>query len=1077
MALCILLGVVGGYLLARQGGLPTPRSVAPAAARQAETAARPAGGTRSVPGFFGRRPPAPGPNDVVVISSFESKEDLNRWEGRSAELSQSTQYATDGRHAGKVTFFADGDLASLVLSKAFRARQLPTDWSGYQQLVFDVYNPQSSDQRLIVQLKDDDERRCKQSLTIPASSSTPVSLYMAACKGRMDLRRVTYINLFLWKPKKEATFYIDHMRLTPDLASGAGGASARQTDETQIQQDLTAIRAGITAAEQLTLAAFRRRSDAWRVGGSQAVRVPLQVTETARVARRGWLASGGIPFPPGQVTRLDQVRVIGGDGLPVVAQLKPLAMWSDGSIKWLLTGVQRDLAAGAQQQLFLEYGLASTASQPASPLRVREDKQAVTVSTGPLKFTVSKTRFTILDQAWLDRNQDGQFTDAERIAGPGTFTMVFRGRRYESSRDTSTYRLTIEEQGPLSVTLKATGWFRDEDGHGFGQFVARLQAFSGQASIRFLPTFIYTGYPANTFHFKYEGLALPENEPVDEISFVIPVTLSSAPRCRLGDEGGVFEGPLAQPVTLMQLAHDAYALSGVGVPARSGRRATGWADLSDEAHGVMVTVRDFWQQFPKAFALDPAAGTITVGLWPAQAGPLNLQTTQQATGPDSAVRGSAFGLGKTHEVMIRFHDAGVDEVAMAQFAAAVHEPVHLRPAAEWVNVTGVLGRLASNEMDRQLADELFLQRMFNWAARQIDRFGWYGMLNFGDTLSWYRKEGYDKSYPDWGWHPEGRWGWFNCEAVGTHTGALLQYIRTGKWPYFQFGEDLARHIMDVDTVHYNTIANDPRLSALTDDEYSKVGSMHRHNGDHWGDRNEELSHTSAVGILLYYYLTGYPRARDVALEVGSFCQLEPLTYSGHPDIAPQRTVASLLWNDVALYGLTQEESYLRGAAKMARILLTGQQVDGHWTDTYNPLSGAWTGEENGSYMTNYTLPALIAYHRLTNQPEAAEAIVKAVQYLIPREPYLPFFDALAYSFDVTGDGSFVQEGERRMRQAIKAQNTSGDPMWDGMVYQKLTYGRVVTFLYSTPFLFDVLERPIASRVSGAPPVPPPAPSP
>jgi len=103
-----------------------------------------------------------------------------------------------------------------------------------------------------------------------------------------------------------------------------------------------------------------------------------------------------------------------------------------------------------------------------------------------------------------------------------------------------------------------------------------------------------------------------------------------------------------------------------------------------------------------------------------------------------------------------------------------------------------------------------------------------------------------------GWHPEGRWGWYNCEVAGTHSGALIQYLRTGKQKYLDFGENLARHIMDVDTCHYNTIANDPRLKGVIDDEVSQVGSMHRHNGDHWGDRNEEADHTNNFGILLYY---------------------------------------------------------------------------------------------------------------------------------------------------------------------------------------------------------------------------------
>ena len=333
----------------------------------------------------------------------------------------------------------------------------------------------------------------------------------------------------------------------------------------------------------------------------------------------------------------------------------------------------------------------------------------------------------------------------------------------------------------------------------------------------------------------------------------------------------------------------------------------------------------------------------------------------------------------------------------------------------------------------------------------------YGMLDFGDTRTWYRKDAYDKSYVTWGWHPEGRWGWFNCEAAGTHTGALLQYLRTGKWTYFQFGEDLTRHIMDVDTVHYNTVARDPRLASVMDDEYSRVGSMHRHNADHWGGRNEEASHTNVVGILLYYYLTGDPRAHDVALEVGDFFLGEHITYSGHPDIAPQRTLANVLWGDVWLYELTHDERYLRGAAKWAARLIAGQQQDGSWVETYDPLSNAWTGEVSSSYMAYYTLPALIAYHRLTNESAVAAAIVNGTRYLMAHEEFYPFFDALAYGWELTGEAQFLDEGQARLARLIEKQDRSGDPDRQGIISEKITYGRVSPFLYSIPWLFDALE--------------------
>lgn len=1010
--------------------------------------------------------PDPAVGGAALLSGFESPAELARWETNGASLEQSTLYATEGRYAAKMTWQAGTEAPTVKLVKAFRAKQLPRDWSTSSQLAFDVFNPSSDDQRLLIQLKDQEEYRFKHVVRIPATQSKAVSIPMAVMAGAIDLKHIVHLNLFQWQPEKEVTLFVDNVRLVP-LPSGAASPAVSATQHAEEPQSLEGIDKGLVEAERLTARAFASRLTAWTQADG-TVRVPLSVQEPTGAARRGWLATGGVPFAPGQVASVSQIRLVDERGARLPAQLRTLATWHDGSIKWLLVSLQTDTQPHARRTVFLEYGNRVAGGEPSTALRVTEDADAVTVDTGPLRFSVSKKRFALFDAVWVDENRDGQLAEDERVANPGGFRLAHRGEVYDSRNDTQTYQVEIEERGPLSVTLKASGWFRDAQGEGFGKFIVRLQAFQGQRSVRLLPTFIYTGFPANRYHFKYEGLQLPENETIEDIRLVFAPALSGPVTVRLGDEGGLFEGPLLGPLTLLQRAHDAYELRSENEAPRAGRRASGWIELHDGRRGMMVAVRDFWQQFPKAFNADPNGSSIEVALWPNAAGELDLQTTAAAFGPDAVARGSAFGLGKTHELMVDFHEAGASTVDLHRFAEAFQEPLHLRPSAEWVNDTGVLGRLAANDTDRQLQDEVMLDRLFEWARRQPERYGWYGMLDFGDTLTSYRKESYDKSYDSWGWHPEGRWGWFNCEAVGTHTGALLQYLRTGKWKYFQFGEDLARHIMDVDTVHHNTIANDPRLAAVMDDEYSRVGSMHRHNADHWGGRNEEASHTNAVGIVLYYYLTGDPRAHDVALEVGDFFLGEHITYSGHPDIAPQRTLANVLWGDVWLYELTHDEAYLRGTVKWARTLIDGQQENGLWLDTYDPLTSTWKGEESHAYMTYYTLPALIAYHRLTNDPKAAEAVIKGTEYLMHHETFYPFFDALAYSFDLTGDARFLAEGEARVAALVGKQDRSGDPERDGVISEKLTYGRVTPFLYNVPFLFDPLERRVASRLLRAP---------
>ncbi|MDP3921336.1 MAG: hypothetical protein Q8R76_11085 [Candidatus Omnitrophota bacterium] len=286
-----------------------------------------------------------------------------------------------------------------------------------------------------------------------------------------------------------------------------------------------------------------------------------------------------------------------------------------------------------------------------------------------------------------------------------------------------------------------------------------------------------------------------------------------------------------------------------------------------------------------------------------------------------------------------FHSPGSPKELTTELAEAFKERLLIRPNPYWVDATGALGRLLPVD-PRYERQESLLEQLFGWAIRPPIQNRWYGMLDYGDTLSWHRNQDDDQWYPEYDWHPVGRWGWYNCEGSGTHTGALLQFARSGNWQYFEFGENLARHIMDVDTIHYDTIANDPRLKNLLDKSYSQVGSMHRHNADHWGGRSDEASHTNVWGLILYHYITGDERARDVALEVGEFFLSEPFTYAKHPDVAPARALANTLWGDVLLYELTGEEKFKNGADKIIEVFLKGQQADGSFLENYNPMDGS-----------------------------------------------------------------------------------------------------------------------------------------
>jgi len=786
--------------------------------------------------------------------------------------------------------------------------------------------------------------------------------------------------------------------------------------------------------------------------------------------------TGGIPFPMGQLQPGQPVRLHDTAGSIWPVQAKPAATWEDGSVKWLqlTTAVPTN---GQGRQLSLEYGPSVAADLPGpTSVRVDDGADAVTVTTGPITFTVSKRRFAMFDAVFADSNRSGSFEDRERLSSGGDLVVTHDNREFRSSLDTRTYQLVVEESGPLRATLKATGWLRDAKGEGFCQFIVRIQAYAGLPELRIFHTLVYTGFPGNRAVPVAAGARLPDNETIQSIAIELPVNTSQSSEFITADDRGVITTPLSAAATITQASHQSSRLREGDKTLREAVRTEGWALVQDASGGVLAEVRDAWQQFPKQLIADPVAHRMVMKLWPESAGELDLQTQQQAAGADGAGTGRAFGLAKTHELMLGFIGVHVEPELAQSIAALWREPWVLAADPDWIYDTDALGTLAPQDRGRFSDAETMLQGLFDWAERQPRNFAWYGMLDAGDTRTWYRKEAPEKSYEDWGWHPEGRWGWHNGDGVGQEAAALLAFARSQDIRYLRYGQALARHIMDVDTVHYDTVANDPRLRRLPPDA-SRVGSMHRANADHWGGPNDDASSTNVAGLLLDYYLTGEVRAWDVAQEVGGFLLGDPLVGTTRSNVTSPRTIGNILLGDVLLYQATWDPRCRDAASRWVRTLIDGQQPDGTWLEAYDPSARRWSGDAKNSDVAEHVLPALIAYHRLTGDTKAAAAITKAADALLVREPQLTSLDAIAYTYLLTGDHRYLEQGQRCVQALVAAQLHVDDPTRDGMVFDQPTYDRVGPILATVPLLFGAIDSPdFATLARTLPPAPAARPS-
>lgn len=985
-----------------------------------------------------------------LFSSFEDKRELGAWKAKDAVLEISDRYPADGAHTLRMLFEDRETQPSLILANLLRSRKGGSDWSRYKSLGFTVFSPAETKLSLSVKITDLWGRQYLDTFQLKPGGVF-IEVQVSDLEKLINPAQVDTVVFQFKKGGQSSEVYLDHIRLIQSDA-----------DEKATQEAAAASAAESGAAPYFDYD-FQSRRQAWIYRDpavqDQLIRIPFGIKNESSAACRLCAVEGGIPFPAGEIKSVEHLKLHDASGQLVPFQANVLARWPDDSIKWAGLSFDATLAPGQGTGLFLDYGRNMKGPVFESPLRYEEDEDAVTVFTGALWLRFNKKQFSLYDEARIDSNFNGIFEKEEVLSANASLHLSFNGQEYSGSNNPD-YQLLVEEAGPHRLTVRSEGWMMSGEGEKFCKVILRYTFYAGKSHFKLAHTLVYTGYPANLYNDEYRGKNLPENEMVESFGLKLPVTRTPSTEAFV-DIGQNESSPLRflsgdKTAGLMQLEWGASILENGAEKKNVPYGMAGWIDFVDKGYGLGVKIRKARENFPKALRYDPAAGAVAVELWPKEAGPLDLQTTEAARGPGAIARGSAFGLAKTHEMLIYMHRG--DAAEAAERLTAFEERLVIRTNPYWIDATGAAGRLAPAAGHRQ-DQEMMLERLFDWAARQPAAFKWYGMLNFGDTLSWWRNEDEERKYETYGWHPVGRWGWYNSEGPGVHTGALLQFMRTGKWKYFSFGENLARHIMDIDTVHYNTVAEDPRLKRVISDVYSKVGSMHRHNGDHWGGRNDEASHTNIQGLMHYYYLTADPRVLEVAEEAGEFYLGQHFTYSGHPDQAPLRALANALWGHMLLYEATGRSQYIRSATKLIEALKDGGQMPGGaFYEMYNPERRKWSGEKSDVFMAWYLVPALIKYHEMTESEDARKMFLDLMEYFLAQKRPVPeVTHGFAYAYMLTRDAKFTDAVEKGLAQLIEFQRNDVNPVLDGLIYDKPIYHRPNIFLASAPYGFGALD--------------------
>lgn len=785
-------------------------------------------------------------------------------------------------------------------------------------------------------------------------------------------------------------------------------------------------------------------------GGS----VDLLVHPEGAPLEGAWQVTVGVPFPKGELKDARLVRLLSPSGKEIPVQVRKTCTWLDGSIKWCLLDFDAELKGDSEPLRYrLEYGSGAKAPPHPHPIRLYERGDSFLVDNRKLKVMLSKAGFD------LRIVRDGRAVSHRE--GSIDFYMVDHlGEMYSFALDREA-SVTIEDRGPQRVAVKIEGWNISAEGKKLGRNVVRLYIYAGKPYLRVFHTFIIT---ADTDRVRYRDIGMRLPFRARKLSF--PGTDDTVRGAR---DGGAY---------LLQWQNDSFEIIEGGRVVKKGKRAEGIVTLLNEEEGLTLSVRDFWQNFPKE--LEVEGRSLTVHFWPRHNKP-PLHTGDKLTWKNMvflpfvhegelldfripgeyyqkfitsykhdnvlhSIGSNAMGLAKTHEILVHFHEPErlreAEKVARTFVAWPVvsPEPVHMC-------ASGAFGRIAPKGTGPYQIVEEAIEQQFDWTVRMRELTGDYGMFNYGDYhYRWIESEKRWSPHRHYaGWHHGGpRVPW-------------LMFARSGEPRFFKFAYRETRHHIDVDMCHWATPEFGERTKALL--ELAKkegVGMVLRPPGKLTPE--EELELRARVKTIeatyprekLLHELAKYRQKR-----VGGICMYKGYVHWYCGSRAYHSSMADFMlwgyylsgdrrmWDCAMEFGKALREigGEYRGRAGAAR----GCAAVSLYQATHNrkylelarrqmkySLSESKTGASIGNF---YYAPFAERWYEMTEDPELAKRWSIWAELLLKRGGLWwardAHYEKLAYGYLLTGRAEFLQYGLDQLRFYISSLFRGEPPHWHG----------------------------------------------
>lgn len=620
----------------------------------------------------------------------------------------------------------------------------------------------------------------------------------------------------------------------------------------------------------------------------------LVVREPAGIARECEPITWGIPFPEGVVDDVASIRMVHG-GITIPSAITPLSRWKDGSMKWGLFDFQVSLDAHSEKKFGVCLGASGSGcdTPDLSPITMYEVEGSVILETGDTLFHIdTRTLYPLRQVIHHGRPMLDETRTAVRLV----------------AQDGTMYSLTIErwrvhQQNPLRVELALDGEFlSSKDVHAL-RYECRIHVYSGKPAVRIDITVhnprvaLHPGCiwdlgdpgsiffrelalsfgvdtkgdgPLATFQWEEEGCISDDTSPSAGKS---PTMHRMPPQ--LLTENFELSREKDRRLSLYQnssggenwksrnhmnrneqipLRFRGFEISDSDRIVFRGLRANPALLFSDSAGQIGISVKHFWQNFPKALVFED--GTLSAQLFPETSEDLfELQGGEK----------------KKHTVYLEFDNESFSGLRLA----GQRKPLQIEIPSEWYMATTAcantvpLGHVVSDESSilyQKLVDAAIVGENSFFSKREIiDEYGW---RHFGDVYADHEAV-FHKGDEDFISHYNNQYDIIK--------GAFIQFFRTGNHDWFELAENIADHVSDIDIYHTDK------------DRYQFNKGMFWHTDHHLdaatcthraiSRKHKEIkypqpvgggpsySHNYTTGLLYMYWLTGEDRYKESVLSL------------------------------------------------------------------------------------------------------------------------------------------------------------------------------------------------------------------